>query len=318
MLREQTSSMKCSQTWTKSSTGEAKERVENWRRLCVGFGVFRSSDVKATGVPWSFKIEHVQPGMKSFYFSASSEREMIRWMSAIKIEMLAANNLRSEQRRCDFYSPSDESLSSWGSSEYNSLECEIYNKGSTEKARQSILSEVLSNEDCFDSDSEVPTIYESPVPCEPSSESLVPNFTAMPVINEEKGGDANTGDNSQKDDGGNMNKESSDYWASIHFQGSKVEASEVINGIAFNGVYLVRKSEDGQSVLQVYADDMSRKYRIFHREDGQVTLSIANGPNFDSLEDLLFHYYSKTLPNSSHYLTVPYKLHPEFIYNERH
>ncbi|GFO17564.1 reverse transcriptase [Plakobranchus ocellatus] len=38
MLREQTSSMKCSHTWAKTSTGEAKEAVENWRRQCVDFG----------------------------------------------------------------------------------------------------------------------------------------------------------------------------------------------------------------------------------------------------------------------------------------
>ncbi|GFO39108.1 hypothetical protein PoB_006561300 [Plakobranchus ocellatus] len=30
--------MKCSQTWAKTSTGEAKEPVENWRRQCVDFG----------------------------------------------------------------------------------------------------------------------------------------------------------------------------------------------------------------------------------------------------------------------------------------
>ncbi|GFO34680.1 hypothetical protein PoB_006118500 [Plakobranchus ocellatus] len=43
MLREQTSSMKCSQTWAKTSTGEAKEPVENWRRQCVGFGGLTNS-----------------------------------------------------------------------------------------------------------------------------------------------------------------------------------------------------------------------------------------------------------------------------------
>ncbi|GFO31503.1 rhomboid-like protein [Plakobranchus ocellatus] len=42
MLREQTSSMKCSQTWAKTSTGEAKEPVENGRRQCVGFGPYFS------------------------------------------------------------------------------------------------------------------------------------------------------------------------------------------------------------------------------------------------------------------------------------
>ncbi|GFN98115.1 UDP-glucuronosyltransferase 2a1-like [Plakobranchus ocellatus] len=41
MLREQTSSTKCSPTWAKTSTGEAKEPVENGRRQCVGFGALQ-------------------------------------------------------------------------------------------------------------------------------------------------------------------------------------------------------------------------------------------------------------------------------------
>ncbi|GFO46966.1 hypothetical protein PoB_007347100 [Plakobranchus ocellatus] len=71
MLREQTSSMKCSQTWAKTSTGEAKEPVENWRRQCVDFGwatppglparhgaqpgghVARHSSA-VSGLPWSY------------------------------------------------------------------------------------------------------------------------------------------------------------------------------------------------------------------------------------------------------------------------
>ncbi|GFO14853.1 protein mak16 homolog [Plakobranchus ocellatus] len=37
MLREQTSSTKCSPTWAKTSTGEAKQPAENGRRQCEGF-----------------------------------------------------------------------------------------------------------------------------------------------------------------------------------------------------------------------------------------------------------------------------------------
>ncbi|GFN95061.1 hypothetical protein PoB_002156700 [Plakobranchus ocellatus] len=48
MLREQTSSMKCSQTWAKTSTGEAKEPVENGRRQCVGFGWATRGSPRAT------------------------------------------------------------------------------------------------------------------------------------------------------------------------------------------------------------------------------------------------------------------------------
>ena len=57
---------------------------------------------------------------------------------------------------------------------------------------------------------------------------------------------------------------------------------------------------------------------MFLQEDGRHTLSEANGPYFDSLEDMLYHYYNKTLPRTKDFLTVPYKLHPEYINNERH
>ncbi|GFO24419.1 hypothetical protein PoB_005092400 [Plakobranchus ocellatus] len=48
MLREQASSTKCSPTWAKTSTGEAKEPVENGRRQCVGFGWARLEEKDAT------------------------------------------------------------------------------------------------------------------------------------------------------------------------------------------------------------------------------------------------------------------------------
>ncbi|GFO15002.1 hypothetical protein PoB_004150700 [Plakobranchus ocellatus] len=52
MLREQTSSMKCSQTWAKTSTGEAKEPVENERRQCVDFGW---ATLEAHTLCWEFR-----------------------------------------------------------------------------------------------------------------------------------------------------------------------------------------------------------------------------------------------------------------------
>ncbi|GFO19164.1 ribonuclease hi [Plakobranchus ocellatus] len=48
MLREQTSSMKCSQTWAKTSTGAAKEPVENWRQQCVDFAWATRGSPRAT------------------------------------------------------------------------------------------------------------------------------------------------------------------------------------------------------------------------------------------------------------------------------
>ncbi|GFN91503.1 RNA-directed DNA polymerase from mobile element jockey [Plakobranchus ocellatus] len=48
MLRGQTSSTKCSPTWAKTSTEEAKEPVENGRRQCVGFGWATRGSPRAT------------------------------------------------------------------------------------------------------------------------------------------------------------------------------------------------------------------------------------------------------------------------------
>ncbi|GFN87766.1 RNA-directed DNA polymerase from mobile element jockey [Plakobranchus ocellatus] len=57
MLREQTSSMKCSQTWAKTSTGEAKEPVENWRRQCVDFRWATRGSPRATPQPFCYACD---------------------------------------------------------------------------------------------------------------------------------------------------------------------------------------------------------------------------------------------------------------------
>ncbi|GFO00737.1 large subunit GTPase 1 [Plakobranchus ocellatus] len=63
MLREQTSSMKCSQTWAKTFTGEAKEPVENWRRQCVDFDDVVVQIVDARN-PLLFRCEDLETYVK--------------------------------------------------------------------------------------------------------------------------------------------------------------------------------------------------------------------------------------------------------------
>ncbi|RUS69829.1 hypothetical protein EGW08_022407 [Elysia chlorotica] len=282
--------------------------------------VFRSNDVKSSEVPWSFKIEHIQPEMKSFYFSASSEREMMKWMKAIKDEMLEANNMG--KRNPSHEGPSDGSASSWGSSDYSCLEEAIYNDGLTDQPRLSLYSESSCDKDdkLSGSESDTNSNYESAIRLAHFDGPARTQKKSSPALDNENKGSDNLLRKLNNDNEDKAKEEANDYWAAIHFAGSKAEASTVISGIASNGVYLVRRSEDGLNVLQLYTDDaaLPRKYKIFVTDVGQTTLSLVNGPYFDTLEDMLFHYYSTPLPHTQHCLTVPYKLHPEFIKNERH
>ncbi|GFS27605.1 SH3 domain-binding protein 2-like [Elysia marginata] len=275
--------------------------------------VFRSTEFKPTEVPWCFKVEHVQPGMKSFYFSTSSEKEMIKWMKAIKDEMMEANMGKSTLRNNSQGGPSDESASSWGSSEYNCLEEPIYDDGTTPDSRLSVFSET-SFDDEKSTDDETDTLKSN---ASPLVRTHLDRHNPAKGLNNSIDGCDTESDTNDKD---YSSQETDDYWGAIHFTGSKAEASVVISGIASNGVYLVRRSEDGLNVLQVYTDDSTtpRKYKIFITEDNRHTLSLLNGPYFDSLEEMLFHYYSHILPHTQHCLTVPYKLHPEFINNKKH
>ncbi|GFO19511.1 nucleolar GTP-binding protein 2 [Plakobranchus ocellatus] len=56
MLREQTSSTKCSPTWAKTSIGEAKEPIGNMRRQCVGSD---EEDYDSDSVPLAFYLNWV-------------------------------------------------------------------------------------------------------------------------------------------------------------------------------------------------------------------------------------------------------------------
>ncbi|KAK3731683.1 hypothetical protein RRG08_035353 [Elysia crispata] len=175
-----------------------------------------------------------------------------------------AVSLYGYNRDLNHVGPSNESTSSWGSSEYSCLEDAIYHEGVSEQSRNSTFSE--SSFDRISNKSE-------------GSGKLLMEL--------------------EKDDEEKPEIETKDYWSAIHFSGSKAEASSIIRGIKSNGVYLVRKSDDGL-------------------DEGQHTLSLASGPYFNTLEDMLFHYYTRPLPRTQHCLTLPYKLHPEFINNEKH
>ncbi|CAL1537473.1 unnamed protein product [Lymnaea stagnalis] len=246
--------------------------------------IIRASEVKIKEAPWAFKLEHIQPDVKSLYFSASSEQEMIRWMKAIKSEMLVANNIKQNSNipKQALSKPSLDSLSlgsnfSWSSSEYNDLEGSIY----------------------MDSQEPRRSVYWDAMPTEYDMASTVENSLAegyslqtMPSAPGDKKADA--------------------YWGNVHYSGNKVKAAEIIKAIGESGVYLIRKSEDNSNVLVVFSKNATRKFKIHQKENRKLTLSLQMGPDFQKLEELLYHYYFNDLPGLNEKLVIPYKQHPNY------
>lgn len=101
------------------------------------------------------------------------------------------------------------------------------------------------------------------------------------------------------------------YWKAIHFDGDREEASEIIRNIGEDGVFLVRKGDgDAGKVLVVFADNMPKKYKI-NSQNEQFYIQLA-GPRAETIEELLFEYFTTDLPNTKIKLTTPFQLHSKY------
>ncbi|XP_062609012.1 uncharacterized protein LOC134270780 isoform X1 [Saccostrea cucullata] len=106
-------------------------------------------------------------------------------------------------------------------------------------------------------------------------------------------------------------EDSEDYWSNIYYEGDdKERAQEIIRNIGEDGVYLVRTGADGGQVLVVFAENMPKKYKITN-ENGEFYLK-KEGPHCDSVEMLMYTYYSTELPTAKSCLETPYKLHSKY------
>uniref|UniRef100_A0A8W8IJ20 SH2 domain-containing protein n=1 Tax=Magallana gigas TaxID=29159 RepID=A0A8W8IJ20_MAGGI len=106
-------------------------------------------------------------------------------------------------------------------------------------------------------------------------------------------------------------EDSEDYWENIYYDGEdKDKAQEIIRNIGDDGVYLVRTGADGGQVLVVYAENMPKKYKITN-ENGEYYLK-KDGPHADSVEMLMYEYYTTELPTAKACLETPFKLHPKY------
>ncbi|KAH9509611.1 hypothetical protein Btru_044007 [Bulinus truncatus] len=216
------------------------------------------------------------------------------WMKSIKSEMLKANNVSSRLPSMNMRqitkalsdTVSVASDFSWDSSDYNDLEGGIYTGADECKNRQSFYSDAVpissEGDDHFDESDDhssyqteedaAPALPQRP----PFSKASAPVYSLQKISSE--------------------TKDKSDYWSSVHFSGDRGTAAQIINSIGENGVYLIRKSEDGSNVLVFYSKDSPRKFKIIQKVNGQLTLSSTTGPSFQNVEDLLYHYYYNKLP----------------------
>ncbi|XP_059138530.1 uncharacterized protein LOC131926940 [Physella acuta] len=276
--------------------------------------ILRALDIKSQEAPWAFKVEHIQPDVKSIYFSASSEREMVTWMKAIKGEMLLANNISSSNyssnQQRDVKRPSSDNVSlasdsSWGSADYTDLESAVYSMAKDE--RRSLYWDSGSSNDQSNQGFKRNVVSESYSTV--SENKAVP---ALPVRSPIKKDDAVYSLQKLPPDSNYTDSKAERYWPSVHFDGSRSSAAQIIGDIAENGVYLVRKSDDNSPVVVVYADGDLKKFKIVNKNNGKLSISPNDGPDFDDLEDLLYYYYFNDLPGKAGKLVTPFSLHPTY------
>ncbi|XP_052772070.1 SH3 domain-binding protein 2-like isoform X2 [Mya arenaria] len=116
-----------------------------------------------------------------------------------------------------------------------------------------------------------------------------------------------TGDDDQESSDGE------DDWDSCYFPSAdKQRASEIIQDLGEEGVYLVRPSErQDEHVLVVFAENQCKKYRI-KQQSGKYYLAEA-GHHDMRVNSLLKFYQRNTLPTVNAKLRIPYRRHPRYM-----
>ncbi|KAL5017420.1 hypothetical protein ScPMuIL_007009 [Solemya velum] len=324
--------------------------------------VYRASEFLQKDAPWAFKILHTYPEFKTYYFCASSEKEMKEWMKHIKQELLKANGKSASEYysyRSDIAPMKSAAEADNQSMTYNDIETKIYDDMSSLTLPKNYDKHYAVKRTDDDTDDEElhlsgdqiePSTPEHiknrpplPLPREgdrapsppprirpgdekskkkpvhtPSSNQSISNDTPqlpsrrkpvnLPVTTPQQ---AQVEKSSSDESDSEEEYDSETYWASVHCPDDVTSeaANEIIRNIAEDGVYLVRNGQCGK-VLVVFADKMPRKYRI-QSKGKQVSLT-KNGPNFDTLPELLYHYYESFLPTADVKLKQPYQLHKKY------
>ncbi|XP_076435972.1 uncharacterized protein LOC143275614 [Babylonia areolata] len=314
--------------------------------------VFRAGEITEKEATWTFKLVHVNSAYRSYLFSSSSEKEMKQWMAFLKQEMLRANGIlnrtEGDGSSWDTAIYNDAGSESISSQDLKELETSIYE----DTSNFHLPADYTNKKETDDSDDEMDRVVMSrpdlqerpplapPVPRRPDAKKPVKTPSAdgaAAVVDElrnmkfnqkspkvqqksSQGFETPSVDRGSKPirrdpEGSSTKKENeqsdaSEFWSSIYFNGGREQANEIITKIAEDGVYLVRVNEDKSMVLHVYGKQQARKFLIFSLNN-QFSLD-KNLEQFDSVENLVYHYYQHPVPKVDVCLSECYLHHPAF------
>ncbi|KAH3789039.1 SH3 domain-binding protein 2-like isoform X2 [Dreissena polymorpha] len=128
-----------------------------------------------------------------------------------------------------------------------------------------------------------------------------------PIPNQPMQGGGSTGDEEPSSEG-EEEIDMANYYLECK---DKQEATDIIQALGDEGVYLVRPGDTvEQRVLVVFADNQMKKYRIKY-ENKKYFLAEA-GHHDNSIERLVRYYHTHNLPTVNAKLRTPFRLHPRY------
>ncbi|PVD30509.1 hypothetical protein C0Q70_09776 [Pomacea canaliculata] len=269
--------------------------------------VFRAGEVTSKEATWVFKITHVSPEFRTYMFSCSSEREMKHWMKFFKQEMLRANGKLARTQGDGICADQDSrSDSSVNSQDYIDIETNIYEDSKTYIAPSRDLNKREDEESDEEMDNVIKRCLRDPRD-RPPLPPPVPDRTTKMARDKNNAPSSAVGKKNL-----NQIEDVTEFWETIYYRGDKELASQIIRNIHDEGVYLVRVNSDGSMVLHVYGEGQARKYQIIY-QDKEYTLQRTSGNWFKTVPELVYFYYTNTLPNIPVCLTECYAHHSSYL-----
>ncbi|XP_046542396.1 uncharacterized protein LOC124252779 isoform X3 [Haliotis rubra] len=306
--------------------------------------VVRASDIPPSEAPWALRVIHTHQEYKTYLFSASSEIEMKDWMKKIKKEMKMANNQ-------NIRSAADGQDDDNSSETYQDIETKIYEDPHSFVIPTNYSNRKKDDFTDDDDLYRLREPAAPPVPPREGARTKKAEMHTTKTVQDlskelhskldltkmrSRGGyiKGTAGETKRpkrgSPEGASIKQKTTEvahgaiedeeeeeytpekYWSAIHFVGTEKEkASDIIRQLGEDGVYLIRDGAEGGKVLVVFAGDIPRKFKIEY-QSSYYFLNSKKDVYFQTLEELMRHYYDENLPGYKVTLSTPFQLHPKF------